>query len=259
MDFFELAYFSLINSKLPVAMNTFYNFLAISLIFLFSSCTERNANNSDDKIQEKKALIGVKRLQIDGVFNLTLTQSDDESIEIEGPSGLIDKLIIDQEGDLLVLKMEETEGFNFNFNKEDLRIRVSLKEFNELDYQGVGNIKTNGVFKVGDLKLLGNGVGNLELELEAKEIEADFDMVGNIKLRGNAYQVIFKNNGIGKLDASQLIVENMEVTSSGIGKVEVNCVGDLSLVVDGIGKVSYSGNPRIIKKEVSGIGKVEEN
>jgi hypothetical protein len=51
----------------------------------------------------------------------------------------------------------------------------------------------------------------------------------------------------------------MDVNSSGIGKVEVNCVGDLSLVVDGIGKVSYTGNPRIIKKEVSGIGKVEEN
>jgi hypothetical protein len=29
--------------------------------------------------------------------------------------------------------------------------------------------------------------------------------------------------------------------------------------VDGIGKVSYTGNPTIIKKEVSGIGKVEAN
>jgi hypothetical protein len=97
------------------------------------------------------------------------------------------------------------------------------------------------------------------LELEAKEIDADLDMVGNINLRGNAYRAIFKNNGVGNLDASQLIVENMEVKSSGIGKVEIYCEGDLSLVVDGIGKVSYSGNPRILKKEVSGIGKVEEN
>jgi hypothetical protein len=31
------------------------------------------------------------------------------------------------------------------------------------------------------------------------------------------------------------------------------------LVVDGIGKVTYSGNPRILKKEVSGIGKVAKN
>jgi hypothetical protein len=176
---------------------------------------------------------------------------------VDGTSELIDKLIIDQQGDLLILKMEKIGGFNFN--KEDLKIRISLKDLKELDYEGVGNVKTNGLFKVGNLKLLGNGVGNLELELEAKEIDADFDMVGNITLQGNAYRAIFENNGVGKLDASQLIVENMEVKSSGIGKVDVHCKGDLSLVVDGIGKVSYSGNPRIIKKEVSGIGKVEEN
>ncbi len=238
-------------------MKAIFYFLAIPLLFLSISCTERNSFSSGDEIKEKKALTGVTRLKLDGVFNLTLTQSDDESIEVEGPSVLIDKLIIDQEGDLLVLKMEKIDGFNFN--KGDFKIRISLKDLKELNYEGVGNLKTNGLFKVGDLKLLGNGVGNLELELEAKEIDADFDMVGNITLTGNAYRAIFENNGVGKLDASQLIVENMEVKSSGIGKVVVHCKGDLSLVVDGIGKVSYSGNPRIIKKEVSGIGKVEEN
>lgn len=238
-------------------MKNIFNFLAIPLLVLFFSCESSNSYSSENEIQEKKVLSGVTRLQVDGVFNLTLTQSDDESIEVEGPSALIDKLIIDQQGDLLVLKMEKIDGFNFN--KSDFKIRISLKDLKELNYEGVGNIKTNGLFKVGDLELLGNGVGNLELELDAQKIDADFDMVGNIKLRGKANRAIFLNNGIGNLDASELIVQNMDVNSSGIGKVEVYCVGDLSLVVDGIGKVSYSGNPRIIKKEVSGIGKVEKN
>ncbi len=238
-------------------MKTILNFGIIPLLLLLFSCESSNSYSSEKEIQEKKALNGVTRLQIDGVFNLTLTQSDDESIEVEGPSALINKLIIDQEGDLLLLKMKKIDGFNFNHG--DLKIRISLEDLKELSYDGVGNVKTNGLFKVADLKLLGNGVGNLELELEAKEIDADMDMVGNINLRGNANRAIFINNGIGNLDASELIVQNMDVNSSGIGKVEVNCVGDLSLVVDGIGKVSYSGNPRILKKEVSGIGKVEEN
>ena len=238
-------------------MKTRLNFSIIPILLLLFSCESSNSYSSENEIQEKKALSGVTRLQLDGVFNLTLTQSDEESIEVEGPSSLIDKLIIDQEGDLLLLKMEKIGGFNFN--QGDFKIRISLKDLKELNYDGVGNVKTNGLFKVGDLKLGGNGVGNIELELEAKEIDADLDMVGNINLRGNAYRAIFKNNGVGNLDASQLIVEKMEVNSSGIGKVEIYCEGDLSLVVDGIGKVSYSGNPRILKKEVSGIGKVEEN
>lgn len=239
-------------------MKAIFYFLAIPLFLLFISCAERNFSSSGDEVQEKKALSGVTRLKVDGVFNLTISQSDEESIEVEGDEAMIKKLLIDQDGDLLSLKMEEdvVDGF---FDDKNLRITISIKDLKELNYEGVGNVKTNGLFKVADLKLLGNGVGNLELELDAQEIDADFDMVGNIKLQGKANRAIFINNGIGNLDASQLIVQDLDVNSSGIGKVEVNCVGDLSLIVDGIGKVSYTGNPNIIKKEVSGIGKVEEN
>ena len=239
-------------------MKAFFYFLAIPLFFLFVSCAERNFSSSGNEVQEKKALSGVTRLKIDGVFNLTISQSDEESIEVEGDEAMIKKLLIDQDGELLSLKMEEDLADGF-FDDKNLRITISIKDLKELNYEGVGNVKTNGLFKVADLKLLGNGVGNLELELDAQEIDADFDMVGNIKLQGKANRAIFINNGIGNLDASQLIVQDMDVNSSGIGKVEVNCVGDLSLIVDGIGKVSYTGNPNIIKKEVSGIGKVEEN
>ncbi len=239
-------------------MKAFFYFLAIPLFFLFVSCAERNFSSSGNDVKEKKALSGVTRLKIDGVFNLTISQSDDESIEVEGDEAMIKKLLIDQDGELLSLKMEEDLADGF-FDDKNLRITISIKDLKGLNYEGVGNVKTNGLFKVADLKLLGNGVGNLELELDAQEIDADFDMVGNIKLQGKANRAIFINNGIGNLDASQLIVQDMDVNSSGIGKVEVNCVGDLSLIVDGIGKVSYTGNPNIIKKEVSGIGKVEEN
>jgi hypothetical protein len=239
-------------------MKAIFYFVAIPLLFLSFSCSERTTFSSGEEIKEKKALTGVTRLQVDGVFNLTISQSDEESIEVEGDEAMVNKLLIDQEGEFLSLKMEENieDGF---FDNKNLKIHISIKDLKEFNYEGVGNVKTMGLFKVADLKLVGNGVGNLELELDAQEIDADFDMVGNIKLRGKASRAIFINNGIGNLDASELIVQNIDVNSSGIGNVEVNCVGDLSLVVNGIGKVSYTVNPRVIKKEVSGIGKVEEN
>jgi hypothetical protein len=239
-------------------MKSIFQFLAIFLLLLATSCDERKYSISTASIQEKKKLTGVTRLQLDGVFNLTLTQSDQESIEVVGDESMIKKLLIDQDGDLLTLSMEEDLDDNF-FDKKELKINLSLKDLKELNYDGVGNVKTQGTFKVGDFRLIGSGVGNLELDLDAQQIDANFDMVGNINLQGKANRAIFTNNGVGNLDASKLIVKDMEIKSSGIGKVEIHCTGDLSLEVDGIGKVSYSGNPRIIKKEVSGIGKVEAN
>ena len=239
-------------------MKTIFQFLAIPLLLLSFSCDEKKYSVSTSSIQEKKSLSEVTRVHIDGVFNLILIQSDQESIEVEGDEELIKKILIDQDGDLLTISMEEDIEDNF-FVKEELRITLSLKDLKELKYHGVGNVKTKGTFKVGDVRLIGSGVGNLELDLDAQQIDADFDMVGNINLQGKASRAFFTNNGVGNLDASNLIVKDMEVNSSGIGKVEVHCTGGLSLVVDGIGSVSYSGHPQVLKKEVSGIGKVEEN
>lgn len=232
--------------------------LSLPLLLLFLSCSNSRSYRSEKDISESKPLSGVTRLNLDGVFNLTLTQSDEETIRVEGPSELIDKLIIDQQGDLLVLEMEGNDA-GFNFNKGDLKISLSLKDLQELRYDGVGNVKTNGNFTVNTLRVDGSGVGNLDLELDAKQLNADFDMVGNINLKGSADRAFFTNNGVGNLDASQLRVQDLDLNSSGIGKVEIFCVGNLSLEVDGIGKVSYTGNPTILKKEVSGIGKVEGN
>jgi hypothetical protein len=232
--------------------------LVLPLLLLFISCSNSGSYISENDISESKPLSGVTRLALDGVFSLSLAQSDEESIRLEGPSELIDKLIIDQQGDLLVLEMEGNNS-GFNFKKGDLKISLSLKKLQELRYDGVGNVKTSGTFTVDTLRINGNGVGNLDLELDAKQLNADFDMVGNINLKGSASRAYFSNNGVGNLDASQLRVQNLDITSSGIGNVDVFCVGNLSMDVSGIGKVGYTGSPTIIKKEVSGIGKVEEN
>jgi hypothetical protein len=103
----------------------------------------------------------------------------------------------------------------------------------------------------------GEGVGNLELEFETEELEADMNLVGKMELKGKATKATIKNEGIGNIDASKLITQDMDLTSSGIGKVDIHCEGNLSMKVEGIGKVTYSGNPNVVKKEISGIGKVE--
>jgi hypothetical protein len=39
----------------------------------------------------------------------------------------------------------------------------------------------------------------------------------------------------------------------------VFCEDELSITVNGIGSVNYSGNPKVIKEDVNGIGKVSRN
>jgi hypothetical protein len=79
-------------------MKSIFQFLAIPLLLLSFSCEEKKYSISTSSIQEKKSLSEVTRIHIDGVFNLILIQSDQESIEVEGDEELIKKLLIDQDG-----------------------------------------------------------------------------------------------------------------------------------------------------------------
>jgi hypothetical protein len=231
-------------------------FFFILLGICLSSCRQ-SSRDSDNRYSEDRELSGISRLKISGIFNLQLTQSDSESITLDGNPDMAENLMVTQEGDLLILELKE---FNSGiFDKKELRVNLSISDLREFEFEGVGNIKTTNTFQTDRINILGEGVGNLNLDLEAREIDAELNMMGNMVLKGKADKVYLKNEGIGNVDASKLISQDLELVSSGIGKVSVHSEGNLSLEVNGIGKVNYTGSPNIIKKEINGIGKVEGN
>jgi hypothetical protein len=232
--------------------------LILQAAFALCSCTfNSTSHESDNRIENERDLEDVSRLYVSGVFNLYLIQGDKPSLKMNGEEDQIKNLKVTQRGDVLELKFEEIKNNFFGNSKPD--VYLTLSELKEMEFDGVGNLRSEGPFKVDELELQGNGVGNIFLNLEAKNIEADFNLMGNLTLEGSAEKITLSNEGIGNIEASQLLTQTMTLNSSGIGKVSVHCTGDLSITVNGIGAVSYTGNPNVIKEEINGIGKVSRN
>ncbi|MDX5339731.1 MAG: DUF2807 domain-containing protein [Cyclobacteriaceae bacterium] len=221
------------------------------------SCNPRN-EDSDNRFENVEEISGVSRLKISGVINLTLIQSDQESISIEGSQELSENFKISQQGDLLELELKESKP-NFFTNEKNLNVTLSIADLKEFEFEGVGNIKTQSEFNVEKVLIKGEGVGNINLEFNASEIDADLDLMGNMTLKGRSDRFNLENEGIGNIDASGLTAQKVDLKSSGIGRVSVHCEGELSLEVSGIGEVKYTGNPTVIKEDISGIGKVSRN
>lgn len=234
------------------SLSIFYALLFLSIF----SCRERDGS-SDNRYDEVRDLSGVSKLKVKGVFNLMLTQSDQESIQIIGSQKLAEKLKINQNGDLLELTLEDVKGSFFEM--DELEVRLTISDLESFEFNGVGNIETKNPFITDQTAIKGEGVGNLELEIESQQISADLNLVGSMKLKGESALLNITNEGIGNIDASQHNAEKVNLISSGIGRVAVHCTGELSLDVSGIGEVKYTGNPTVIKENVSGIGKVTRN
>ena len=234
---------------------------SIAVLFVFSvfgiSCTSRNDSDSGNRVSDERSLEAVSRVDIKGVINLILSQSDNPTLRIEGDEAMISKLKISQTGDLLELNFDEDA--KDLFENSTLDVYLSVGDLKEFEFDGVGNIKTESTLKLNELILKGSGVGNIFLQVEAKKIDSDFDLLGNLKLEGNVEEISLSNEGIGNVDASGLRSKKMTLVSSGIGRVDVYCDGELTLEVNGIGSVSYTGNPSVVSERISGIGKVNRN
>jgi hypothetical protein len=238
-----------------------YYLLAISFLAMVS-CTSRSSRDriaSGESVTDERNLSGISQVKISGVMNLYLNQGDNESLRIEGDEKAISLLEINENGDLLEIGYKEEDNVKNIFEDFSPDIYLTISDLRKLSFDGVVNIESENTFQVEELIIIGEGIGKIDLEIEAKMIDATFNMMGNIVLRGNVETIKLSNEGMGKIDASKLISQNMTLSSSGIGKVEVYCEDELSITVNGIGSVNYSGNPKVIKKDVNGIGKVSEN
>ncbi len=231
--------------------------LLVVLIFLLGACTitTNKSNNSEDVVTDERSISSFSKLSVHGVFNLYLSQGDKESLRIEADEQTMDEIIIKNDGDQLIIELEE--GFEL-FDREQINIYLTIKDLESFEFEGVGNIKTETVLRLKDLDLKGDGVGNTKLELEADRIDAEFNLVGNLSLSGKVETIDLKNNGLGNLDATDLKTQFMTLESNGIGNVEVYCEQEISITANGIGKVTYSGDAEVKKLDRNGIGKVEK-
>lgn len=230
--------------------------LLLFAVALMTGCINRSDRSSDNFITEEIDIGNITALSINGIIDLRLEQGDAPAMKIQGEQDAIDGVNIKTSDNRLEITYEAESGLFLNVKTP--RITLTLTDLTDLEFDGVGNFVMDDDFTIDAIKIRGSGIGNIQLGMDAKSIDARFDMMGNVKLSGSADSMILRNDGVGQIDAGQLIVQNLDLTSSGIGRIDVHCENELSISVNGIGSVSYSGNPTILKKEVNGIGKVTE-
>jgi hypothetical protein len=77
-----------------------------------------------------------------------------------------------------------------------------------------------------------------------------------ISLDGKIEKLLVDMTGASQLAADGLQTRSAEISSTGAGDAEVNASETLKVVITGAGKVTYSGNPGTIQKNITGAGSI---
>ena len=203
--------------------------------------------------QETRAVSGFSEISCSISGHIYISQSENESLRLEGPSTELQKIITEVQGGKL--KIYSTKNIS---GKDDISMYISVKELTDLSLSGSCKVDFQTPIKVDVLRMALSGSGTIDLpKLSGNKLEAHISGSGNVNLGGNLENsFVIHISGSGDIKASTLEAKKVEVHISGSGSAEVFPTEKLESRVSGSGSVYYKGRP-LVDAAASGSGKTK--
>ena len=180
---------------------------------------------------EKKNVAAFKAVEIGGAFDAVINCQKPQSFEVEGDDNLLPLIETDVADGVLRIGMKQ----NYHSNKL-IALRIAAQDLNSVTISGAGTVQVSGV-KNDNFAIHSSGAAKVTADGDAKSVE-------------------ISNSGAGLIDAHELRSAKVNVNISGAGQAEVYASDQLDVTISGVGRVVYSGQPKVIHKNISGVGTV---
>ncbi|MBS1517628.1 MAG: DUF2807 domain-containing protein [Bacteroidetes bacterium] len=238
------------------------NLFILSGMFLLLTVLTTSLNLSAQTIygngnvsEENRTLSSFDEIESDGVMNVFLKQGGTESVTIKGDKNILPYIETKVTDRRLVISVKK--GITLK-DSHKLSVYVTLKDLTALRNNGVGNLRSENKLDLNDLKIINNGVGNIDLEFDCNRLDLEINSVGNNTFSGNADIVDILHNGVGNLNAFDLTADKLKIVSNSVGNADVRSEREIDITLNGTGNVFYKGSASIKRSEKNGIGNIKK-
>lgn len=184
-----------------------------------------------------------------------IKQGNKNEVILEGDERSLERIETEVRGGRLSIGTSNGRRWSSSRSTGRINVYITVKELNGVSVSGSGDIIGQSVFKSDDFSASISGSGDIELEIDAKNVSARISGSGNMELSGSAEYAKLGMSGSGKYLAEDMKVDDYEISISGSGKSSVNAQENLDVRISGSGSVYYKGRPAV-NSSVAGSGKV---
>ena len=216
----------------------------------FNACTTNLKRTSENDVEKEYDLEYFDKIDLEGGYNVHLIQGEVSGIIMTTSEGNQDKFRVWVDNRVLHVTTKLK-----NIATDEVRLDITVKELSDLNIEGGVFLTTKGFIDVEDLNISVQGGAHLKMQLTGKQIKARAEGGVNMEFEGVAEEFIASTEGAGNIDADNLKSKRVNCHVTGVGNASVYATEELDASVEGLGKISYRGNPTI-NKQVNGIGLV---
>lgn len=245
------------SNKLLLGALAFVAILGVIPIFILKSnigAIERTiVRGNGDFQKETRSHRDFEEININGEYDVVLTQGDKFEVTLEAEANLLEHLETTVKNG--TLRLGTKDGSNV-ISESSPTAYVTMPELRRLGIYGSGLVTNETPFQGDLVELVISGDGELDMNFECTTMKTVISGSGEIKLRGKGEFLESRNSGSGKIKAENFITETANITISGSGDARVHVKEHLQVSVSGSGTVLYDGSPKDINKYISGSGEV---
>ncbi len=202
---------------------------------------------------EERTITDFDRIDISGHFDVYLKKGDKVALRVEAREMDLDEITTKVSGS--TLRIESTRR-NFRNGQKGI-IYVTFTSLRDIDMSGAGNIIGESVISGEDLKVELSGAGNVEIEVDVRNLDLDLSGAGSFEVEGKAKTAEVNISGAGNFRGFKLTAEEVEVRMSGVGKAQVYASEYLDAEANGVGSVRYRGDPKKVRVRAGLLGSVK--
>ena len=205
---------------------------AVALTALLAACS--GGGPAGPTTSEQRQVADFHAIELRGAADLTVAVGSATSLTITADATTLGKLKTEVHDGKLVI--DHQSGWSF-LSGSGVKMQLTTPQLDALTINGAGDINITGV-KGPKLDLQLNGASNLKASGATEDLDANL-------------------SGAGDVDLSQLNARNAKVSVNGAGNLKVLATGALDATVNGVGSISYAGNPQPVKTQINGVGSIK--
>lgn len=225
----------------------------LGICLLVNACGDRVHERGSGTINQETRNVGAFfNIDVEGEYEIILQEGSNPLIAVETDENLhqyVETVVDDRT--LRIRNIEKIEP------SEQTRLIITYQSLESIRLGGAAKLSNQGTLKAENLHVRVDGAGVVDLSLEADEIEVRLGGAGLVSLRGNVNTQRLVLSGAGNLSAFELQSKNCNIELSGFGSAQIFVTDELEADLSGVGSIRFKGDPRNIRREVSGLGDIE--
>lgn len=185
-----------------------------------------------------------RKIRVEGPFDVRLRTGQPSGVRATGPQEAIDRLVVEQHGDTLVIHPDRTSGWSTRISTGKMIVDVGTHALDAATLAGSGSLGIDHM--TGDaIDLALSGSGDLGVaDIASPQTRISLTGSGDLTVAGRTRAATALVTGSGDLHGGKLAATDATATLTGSGDLELGAANAATVKLAGSGDVAIVGPAR---------------